>query len=554
MSYYPEGDYLEEDYQEDDDYQEDERENNYRDDDYEVLRSPVVRSPPTDWTRRMSVTEAELDPMYRKSSKATAAGRLRYEQAKRELLVLSLCTLLFATALSYLWPSLSSALGRLNNAIPLAPPEVLSPSSHSHPHSYTDSPSLYTSTSLYNLDKSSTMTPFWRDYHDILTSAEDYSNWFEDADDSQHAINIMWAVQPPPAAQHEEAAYTRTQKLIESRAQHLKSARAEWSEFLHRQAHLVGDMASSGALWRVYVDGQPLNSTEVSKLGEDWAAIVQRFETLPPSPRSSEPDLEAIAHGRVGEEEKEKKTLKNQTFSALTLSTRRITDELRRGHNELFADWGPIHEHVHEAQDAEKAFIGRLRSSSSKGSLWTARHATALPQLKKRLDGLRKQHKRMNSTLELLQERFSQDVVEKKKQDQTAWLNSAKELLQGWATILMDTQEGVLFMLRRQDLKLQGLGRSDSDYDASWKEWKSRNCGGTSCYDAPSALGNIKRAFATKKPVAGVAEDERSWRKSLGGDATPRVWRGVYDKACCENGTLAELLKYGSRQPFSGKL
>ncbi|KAI3323943.1 hypothetical protein HD806DRAFT_78475 [Xylariaceae sp. AK1471] len=545
MSYYREEDYQEGDYQEDD-YQDD----NYQEVDYEVLRSPVVRSPPTDWTRRMSVTEEELDPTYRASSRATVSGRLRHEQAKRELLVLSLSTLLLGIALSYLWPSLSSAVGRLNSAIQLPSPEVLYHPSHYHARNSSSSASLQ-GQSPYSSASTSTMASFWHDYREILTSAEDYETYFHDADASQHAINIMWAVQPPPAAPHEEAAYTRTQKLIESRAENLKLARAEWRKFLTRRGRLVGDMVSSGALWRVYVDGKPVNGTEASEIGKNWAAIAQRFE---PSPRSaaskhaSVADHEDRSDGKVGDE---KTTLDNQTFAALALSARRITDELIRGHAELFEDWGSIHENIHEAQNAEKAFIGRLRSSSSKGSLWTAQYATALPQLKKRIDGLQKQHENMKHVLDWLQERFSRDVVEAKEEDQAAWLKSAKELLQAWATVLMDTQEGVLFMLRREDLKLQGLRRSN--YDAGWEEWKSRNCGGTSCYDSPSALGNIKRVFVTGKPMAGVAEDERSWSKSLGGDGTPRVWRGVYDKACCENGTLAQLLKYGSKQPAGGK-
>ncbi len=152
------------------------------------------------------------------------------------------------------------------------------------------------------------------------------------------------------------------------------------------------------------------------------------------------------------------------------------------------------------------------------------------------------------------------------------WVQSAVELLSAASTVLMDVEEGVLLSLRRRDIvegkrkvehereleeeKRKALGGSffgsdnetvaaaphEYDYERSWHYWKRRNCGATSCYDKSTPVTRLKYMFVKDKPLANEASDERG---RLGWDV--KVWKGVYEKACCDNGTLTEILKYGGR-------
>ncbi|KAI8634469.1 hypothetical protein F5Y19DRAFT_212052 [Xylariaceae sp. FL1651] len=467
-------------------------------------RSSMVRSPP--WNRRMSATESELDPIYRASRNATASVHQHRKQRNNWVLYFLLALVIpLSCILPCLWPNLPSILGQLNNFLPS--PTALP---------YLRLPTSTSLSSPYNLNYTSKMAPFWRNYRDILTTTEDYETWFADVDAGTNAIQSMWAAVPAPTTPHDEAVYTNMQKFIQSRAEYLRLARGEWDGFLAMRDRLVHDMLRSG-------------TTTKRNKGETATATA----AVP--------------------EEKLQDRFSNQTLAALTRSARRITEELVRAHADLFEARNGALEfaarvHVFAAENAERGFMGRLKSRSLKNCLWTEQLAKALPTLKKRMDKLRYQHEGMKAGLEWLQGQFSRDAEESlSAKDQLVWLKRAKELLQTRAAVLMDVQEGVLFAVRRKEL--EGKDREKVDYGALWEQWKNRNCGGTSCYDPQGVLSSIKRVFISKKPMAGVAEDEASWSSSSKRQETYRVWRSVYDKACCEDGTFANQLKYASKQP-----
>ncbi|KAJ8122245.1 hypothetical protein O1611_g9885 [Lasiodiplodia mahajangana] len=93
-----------------------------------------------------------------------------------------------------------------------------------------------------------------------------------------------------------------------------------------------------------------------------------------------------------------------------------------------------------------------------------------------------------------------------------------------------------------------------SRLENTWEMWKTRNCGGTSCYDVPSIVGSVvrdvKEALTDEKanPVADVARDEIDWAKKYGGDWMPQIWKDVYEDACCNVDFLSYRLGCGSPQ------
>ncbi|KAK7752668.1 hypothetical protein SLS62_005437 [Diatrype stigma] len=154
------------------------------------------------------------------------------------------------------------------------------------------------------------------------------------------------------------------------------------------------------------------------------------------------------------------------------------------------------------------------------------------------------------------------------------WVQGAMELLGAWSTVLMDVEEGVLIALRRKEIaeekkKMEqekdegidaaqqvddnGVGTAASsgefDYEASWQRWKQRNCGATSCYDEATPAARLRHllggVMAEKKPLAGEAWDERDRLP----DWDVRVWKGIYEKACCQKAALANILKHGEKTP-----
>ncbi|TGJ87227.1 hypothetical protein E0Z10_g1526 [Xylaria hypoxylon] len=386
------------------------------------------------------------------------------------------------------------------------------------------------------------MALFWRNYRTIMTATEDYEDWFTDVDEATHAIQTMFVV-IPPLAPDEGKMYGHMRELVESRARHVKLAYAEWNRFMNIRDRAVRDV-NSGGLSRVYVDGEPVDQI-INEIRSNWVPVAWGFEaafrtSFPLSPGNETVIGEEIIAGiKAGKKSGTSDHIDEESLAALAITAHRITQELVRTHAGLFRDWDPAHLHIRQALIDENELIDTLCKVSSKGEIWTRQLDNALPLLVARMKTLQAKHENMSTVLGWLQKQFPKNKPEK-MEDQAAWLVGVKELLQAWASTLMDVQEGVLYMLRRRDIR-SNVPRLYPQ--VSWGAWKSRNCGGTSCFNAPSAVGSLITRFRAGNPVARVAEDEVRWHRGFEGDPTPMIWRGVYEKACCETGMFAYQLQ-----------
>ncbi|KAI0451912.1 hypothetical protein F5B21DRAFT_506824 [Xylaria acuta] len=482
---------------------------------------------------RTHMREFQPDPAYRASARKTLLARRQRNKRQRALF--------FAVLLGAF---ISWAVRNLHPSLPDPPPLLLEGETHAIPPRA--------------IDTTSRMNPFWRDYRHLVTAVEDYDDWFADADAATRAIGTMWARVLAP----DEEWHAHYQGLISARAKRLDLAHAHWREFLANRERVVMELVgSAGALWRVYVDGRPVDDAEAGELNKRWGAV------LPLGPDTTDGmDIEFLAHKKAERKKREEEQEggngtsslqdeEEQGFAALRFSARRITEELVRTHAKLFRDLDAAHAHVREAENADrelKDLVGQMTRGWFDKGFRTSQMTISVGQLKRRMEKLRAKRENMVIGLEWLQIQFPEDIesAPEKITDQTAWLESAKELLHEWAAALLDVQEGVLFLLRRRELPREH--RLTAYYVAIWEAWLSRNCGGTSCYNAPGVMANVKNSVHWGKPVANVAQDEADWIKSLGGDGMPRVWRGVYDKACCQASILRDRIQHGSNQPSAG--
>ncbi|KAI1826917.1 hypothetical protein F4861DRAFT_21348 [Xylaria intraflava] len=465
-----------------------------------VRRAPMVRMPQNAWR----VTESNLDPMYRATSRSRPSP-FGEEYSLKRVLIKICATSLTVALVWYLWPDI------LNNSRRRASP-----------------------TSMKNGTISD--SPFWRNYRVVMSPIADVDEWFEDVDDATRVIQTMWTAMPAPKPR-EEASYKRMKDLMSLREKQVRFARAEWDAFLDTRTRLISELMSAGTPDRVHVDDLEESDTRVEYLGEGGADIKRKLKG-------------GASNVRIADLDKGE-ALDNETISALATSTHGIIEKIDRMQTELFGKWDPSFGHVHEALKAEHAFIWDLRASSPKGNLWTGLLATGLLRLDMNMERLQQRHEDMKTVLMPWRKMFRHDIeADLKEGDRAMWVKRARELLRGWTAVLVDIQEDTLITLRREDANKRVLEMGDQNAVCSWDAWKSRNCGGTSCFGAPGIVNRIKAFFGRGKPVAGAAVDEANWWKSAGGDARPRIWRGVYEKACCETETLSRLLRNGSRRRF----
>ncbi|KAI0598672.1 hypothetical protein F4775DRAFT_600956 [Biscogniauxia sp. FL1348] len=503
--------------------------------DYGGLRSPAVYTTPTRHRfQAKSVKEADLDPLYR--GRTPAYREYDYELTPlSKVLVTLVCCWLFNWAFN--WP-LPRATG--------PPYSSSSNTSRAFPGTELASKAKDPLDGPYRLNFTAEMAPFWGAYRDVLTSAR-YDGWFDDVDAAGAAIDQLMAGVPRPLngsgsdTEYAQAVGRRAllRGLVARRAAALDLARREYDVFLAARARQVREMLGTGSLWRVYVEdrlGSGANETSAGR-GKKTTAAAARF-ARPPAYESNY----TVAH------------FDNTTYAALTLSARRLAEELVAANRKLWKP-GEIGLEVigraviHAARAGEDKLVPLLlEASPARAYLWTPRHAAAMGRLVDRMERARAQYDGLRTGIEWFFRRFTRDLRRSlnRREDLLVWVQGAAEIVRVWAALLMDTQEGVLMALRRKELAGAGANATELDYDRSWEEWKGRNCGGTSCYDAYNVVNVAKNLVGTTKPLAHVAQDERKWSKGFDDNENANIWPSVYEKACCENGTLASLLKYGS--------
>ncbi|CAJ2512011.1 Uu.00g076360.m01.CDS01 [Anthostomella pinea] len=532
-------------------------------DEVPIVRSPVVKVAPANHGRRSITTEADLDPLFAASERARR--RNTPWSATFQKLVPTLTTIVFVVLwLAFCW-GLYLALWALvykyeewataNGFMDVPGLEVL------HPEDTVYHPDNSASTTPNRTKFTTPEHPFWDNYRDVLTNNE-YDSWFDDVDAGTEAINKIWNnIALPKNAEDDEQGkfYSEIIDHIKNRMRLVNHAKIVHKKFLDTRTRMVRDMIGSSTLWHMYVNGQFVN--QANQEGVLWKPVATHFHQ----------QHNGTLNNMTGVQ------YDNKTSAELTASARQVTDDLSEKHTELFRADGSdldliysIRKELYEAESYEQLLIPRLAtlernfnlatSLDPKPDLWTPKLAAASQILQSKMLDLQTQYTEMTGHLIQIKQEFSKErqFTLQSEDDWQEWAKKATNVLQTWTSVLMDTQEGVLLMLRKKELERskKELERSKKenateiiDLDANWDAWKKRNCGSTSCYEPPSALKAVKDMFLSGSalPTAHVAQDEVEWSKNFNDSDKVRVWVGVYEKACCENGTLARLLRQGSR-------
>ncbi|KAI1812711.1 hypothetical protein GGS20DRAFT_556610 [Poronia punctata] len=243
---------------------------------------------------------------------------------------------------------------------------------------------------------------------------------------------------------------------------------------------------------------------------------------------------------------------KEKGREAIKQLARKIIGEITSCHETLFGHDDHLRDilsYLSRAREAEKVVLEQLPTLLTKDDEnalekeWTPRCAKSLERLEMRMHELRELGRQLRGSVMWLQQQGQ------RREDSDLDLNVAGEIVKVWGTVLMDIQEGFLFRFRREEVEREKMRSEDGgvDYDASWERWKGRNCGGTSCYEEAGILSGVKGVFLSGLKTAQVARDEAVWSRKREGKEKFRIWKGVYEKACCcEDGLLAKLLRFGS--------
>ncbi|KAI1337359.1 hypothetical protein F5Y15DRAFT_391156 [Xylariaceae sp. FL0016] len=377
------------------------------------------------------------------------------------------------------------------------------------------------------------MEPFWRNYRDILTNL-DYDSYFDDVNASSDAIDFLFDRKHPVIAfeaglEHEWGA---TKNSINFRRQWLERAHASWDTFLAHRAKMLDNLIGAGSFWQV--DGALIKqTTQMNGAGyqPSWTFTDSGLQPNNASQKGLAQD--------------------GDVYVAASESARRLTAELIRIHHNLFQPNidgidQALYVNLAQAQHLEKSFLPNLLARTAAPKAWNNTHKDSMDSLRKRLGHVRDQHGAMRDALKWLEEHFGGNLEKSIEagEDLSEWAQMAQELMKSHSTVLLDVQEGVLFKLRRNELKGKDLEKID--YGQDWKAWKQRNCGSSICYDAKDTWGTMKSWVVPGKPLAGVARDEVKMRKGASHMVIPRV----YDTACCKESKLEQLLKHGMKPVY----
>ncbi|KAI1440698.1 hypothetical protein F5Y02DRAFT_340419 [Annulohypoxylon stygium] len=221
-----------------------------------------------------------------------------------------------------------------------------------------------------------------------------------------------------------------------------------------------------------------------------------------------------------------------------------------------------MNDHLERAAVHEDSFVRRLSTKSRKGHLWSHRQTShVLTQLRARVTAL--QDARLQIQLSLIKTGYAYteppgkgNGFETYEESAIAWARAIDAYLTGWEKFVFGSDQGVLFVTRREHLKdMKNL--SSAAVESSWEAWKGRNCGGTSCYEEISEFPWLREWWygPGAPPVAERTLDENAFCKKLNGDVfkLPKVPQIVYDQACCQQNPLATFIKYAPADTLKKK-
>lgn len=392
------------------------------------------------------------------------------------------------------------------------------------------------------------------DFDHLVSAVNDYDTWFDMVVNATSTLDAIYVEISPHWQQESPKIYEELGINLASRKLHIQVAEAEWGKFTKSRELMVLSMLGQDEFLRVFVDGQSVDKIRPEDLRVNWNKLMWKLETMKQFPQIranySIDDRCMGGPAPIFGNQTEEDFTDPQNRAVLESTARGITEQLIQMHTDLFERWDNGQLHLREAQRLERLITKEIRYRSRLGFTWQGYHGKSLCVLLVRIEGLKEVHANLRESLVWLKERFVDREHDDKVEDWTAWVRSAKELLRGWAVITHDMHEAVLYMLRRRDVANKCPPRACAE--ASWTEWKERNCGATSCYDDKD-VWSFNMISGMSKPKAGVATDEKAWIKSLTGDRTPRIPRNVYDKACCQRQTsFHDGLKNGRDQPRMG--
>ncbi|KAI5928195.1 hypothetical protein F4810DRAFT_183321 [Camillea tinctor] len=513
--------------------------------DWEDLRSPSVYSkPPKHKLFFKQEVEEDFDPLYHNGPAANKKQEYDYQPttlSKLLILLLFAWLLNWATGIlpSVSLPSISlPSISLPRFSLPRFPTAATPTKADSAvPGSELFAKKKHPLTKRYQLNFTSEMAPFWGAYREILASPQ-YDGWFTDVDEASAAIGQLVESYPKPingTAEYDLAVrnYARIMGLVKRRHSALDLARTEYANFLAARGKQVREMLGSGSLWQLYVEDR----FKLGSVDNETAAAAAAHLLEVPSYLNGTLDL-----------------FTNATYGSLTMSARRLAEKLVYANRKL---WKPGEMGlevigraiIHVANSGENELVPLLLAGSPRPGLWTDKHAKSMGVLVGRMERARAQYEALRTGLEWFFTRFTQDVQRSMsgRADLLVWVQSASEIVKEWASLLVDTQEGLLISLRREELA-KAKAALNYDYEKLWEDWKLRNCGGTSCYDVYTKTNAVKRAFGKGgKPLASVAEDEKKWSENFEDNEHAKIWPEVYEKGCCEDGPLQFNLKYGEK-------
>ncbi|KAI1305495.1 hypothetical protein F5Y03DRAFT_153256 [Xylaria venustula] len=393
------------------------------------------------------------------------------------------------------------------------------------------------------------MASFLDDYKRIMTGYDRDDEYFASVNVATEQIQKMFAAIPSPPSAQEVRAFSDMQRSIERRAQQIKFAYDGWEKVVKARESVMYEILNPEEEWRVYLDEQPIDEAKAAEVSGSWVAMTRKFGVPEPTAcvgglgNLTKPSVNINVDDNGKAEWEDREEFYEQNMALVAEAGSQITNELDRLYTKLFEDWNwdSALSHLREAWRTEEGFIKNLRSKSPKGYMWSNCHPISLRTLVERMEGIHRGHVNIYRTLQWLKAHFPHKEP-KIIQDPAEWLGSAKELFRQWYVLGNATEEGILMMLRRRDVRLQWRR---TYAEASWADWKSRNCGGTSCYEVDANDGKL---FLHGKPVAAVAADEAEWVKTIEGNGT-RISREKYEEACCAKRQLGHRLKHNSNSP-----
>ncbi|KAI0133360.1 hypothetical protein F4776DRAFT_664119 [Hypoxylon sp. NC0597] len=376
----------------------------------------------------------------------------------------------------------------------------------------------------YNVvDLTNAMEPLWKGYQSLLFHNASGS-WFNEAEANNKLISDMFNAVPSwDENGTENAKRPQIRAMMERRAKYLAGGNAAFKQFLDVRQQIIRDLISNHYMWRQYA-----GRNEVTECLLQIAEGKNPLETKDSEMKDYPAETVVYAHHLAYNMSR---LFKDTWIPAIDSMVNRIED---------------VRHYTASALLMETPLIEHLQAESTNAHLWnSSRHDGVTHELLSKVVGLREVSKDVLELLKLIKAGWPRANTVAKTSQETFLFRArvARDLMQHWAMVVMYSEEGVLFGSRRNQYTKAGRG-PESEYDASWKEWKKRNCGGTSCLGVENTIDMLKIIWGFDT-LPGCAQDEAEWK------ATPNVPKdlpgvlpGTYEEACCVDGKLAHFLKY----------